>query len=439
VLGSSIEKRGLRCPSAGDEWVCQDPTAFAGLATGVDNYSTQAAGPVYRFLHGGQTYQNETYVEGLALTSAGTESDTRNSRSAFRLRPSNSFRWRPPAPRLCTEGQGVVELRYEVRNQPVSMVRFSSTSGIPTSTPEAFSPPPRRSSTKNEFGATVAVPSGKTNSSFSPTTMDTVYVFGDRSHGYQSIPTTTERTGDFSAFPQLIYDPASATGTGVRTPFPGKCYPHQPHLAGFAVLPVVSSGAHEWQYPEQLTWRLCRTRSITTAPRTKSTTYLSGQQPALRPLQHRQVRQPHRWQSDADQHLDTARAVHGWRGVIESPLWLRFTIATSSPAMVNQFSVGLSRLFISFDEQHVLAAGIPGRRDSPACRAESRAPVFRDISFSGNNAPVSWDGNQLHATTKPRTPLASRTACSGPMGSTTSLSASNGRPCRTTKFSVSGY
>jgi hypothetical protein len=55
-----------------------DPTAFAGLAVGVNSFSVQAAGPSTASYNGGQPYQNETYVEGLPMTSAGTESDTRN-------------------------------------------------------------------------------------------------------------------------------------------------------------------------------------------------------------------------------------------------------------------------------------------------------------------------------------------------------------------------
>ena len=43
--------------------------------------------------------------------------------------------------------------------------------------------------------------------------------------GFQTIPTGPERNGDFSAFPQLIYDPQSATGTGVRQQFPGNVIP----------------------------------------------------------------------------------------------------------------------------------------------------------------------------------------------------------------------
>ena len=80
ALGSSMQNNvydalPLAMNAAGSP---RDPSAFAGLAVGVDNYSTQAAGPSTGSFNGGQTYQNEVYIEGLPLTSAGTEADTRS-------------------------------------------------------------------------------------------------------------------------------------------------------------------------------------------------------------------------------------------------------------------------------------------------------------------------------------------------------------------------
>ena len=73
---------------------------------------------------------------------------------------------------------------------------------------------------QNEFGVTVSGPIRKNK----------LFIFGNYDGyrlvsattpvGYQSIPTVKERTGDFSEFPQLIYDPTSATGTAARTPVP---------------------------------------------------------------------------------------------------------------------------------------------------------------------------------------------------------------------------
>ena len=84
----------------------RDPTAFAGLAVGVNSYSVQAAGPSTGSFNGGQTYQNETYVEGLPLTSAGTESDTRNLAFGISVEAVEQFQV-ATATEATFEGQGV--------------------------------------------------------------------------------------------------------------------------------------------------------------------------------------------------------------------------------------------------------------------------------------------------------------------------------------------
>ena len=69
---------------------------------------------------------------------------------------------------------------------------------------------------------------------------------------FQSIPTMAERSGNFSEFPQLIYDPTSATGTGVRTPFPNNVIPSDrispisQSLASY--LPVPTNGGIQNNY-----------------------------------------------------------------------------------------------------------------------------------------------------------------------------------------------
>ena len=105
VLGSSIENEVYDALPLAMNASARDPSAFAGLASGVDNYSTQTAGPSTGSFNGGQTYQNEVYIEGLPLTSAGTESDTRNLAFGVRSRRWTSFKWRPPAPRRCTKAK----------------------------------------------------------------------------------------------------------------------------------------------------------------------------------------------------------------------------------------------------------------------------------------------------------------------------------------------
>jgi hypothetical protein len=72
ALGSSMQNNVYDALPLAMNGSARDPSAFAGLAIGVDNYSTQAAGPSTGSFNGGQTYQNEVYIEGLPMTSAGT-------------------------------------------------------------------------------------------------------------------------------------------------------------------------------------------------------------------------------------------------------------------------------------------------------------------------------------------------------------------------------
>ena len=85
----------------------RDPSAFAGLVVGVNNYSTQPAGPSTGSFNGGQTYQNETYIEGLPLTNAGTESDTRNLAFGVSVEAVEHFQVETTGANAMYEGQGV--------------------------------------------------------------------------------------------------------------------------------------------------------------------------------------------------------------------------------------------------------------------------------------------------------------------------------------------
>ena len=74
---------------------------------GVNNYSTQPAGPSTGSFNGGQTYQNETYIEGLPLTNAGTESDTRNLAFGVSVEAVEQFQIETTGAKAMYEGQGV--------------------------------------------------------------------------------------------------------------------------------------------------------------------------------------------------------------------------------------------------------------------------------------------------------------------------------------------
>jgi hypothetical protein len=107
ALGSSVDNRVYDSLPLAMNGAARDPSAFAGLAIGVNTYSTQAAGPSTGSYNGGQTYQNEVYIEGLPLTSAGTESDTRNLAFGVSVEAVDQFQVETSGAKAMYEGQGV--------------------------------------------------------------------------------------------------------------------------------------------------------------------------------------------------------------------------------------------------------------------------------------------------------------------------------------------
>ena len=74
---------------------------------GVNNASTQAAGPTTAAFNGGQTYHNEVYLEGMPLTSAGTQGDTRYLAFAVSVDAVEQFQVETNGAKAQYEGQGV--------------------------------------------------------------------------------------------------------------------------------------------------------------------------------------------------------------------------------------------------------------------------------------------------------------------------------------------
>src|SRR5271157_3640604 len=204
ALGSSVENNvydalPLAMNAAGSP---RDPSAFAGLAVGVDTYSTQAAGPSTGSFNGGQTYQNEVYIEGLPLTSAGTESDTRNLAFGISVEAIEQVQVDTTGSKAMYEGQGVSN--YVVKSgsnkfhggvyEYFRNTDFDAKGFFPKTTPIEH---------QNEFGVNIGGPIKK----------DKLFFFGNYDGyrfvsatppGSQTIPTAAERMGDFSAFPQPI-------------------------------------------------------------------------------------------------------------------------------------------------------------------------------------------------------------------------------------------
>src|SRR5271157_864443 len=372
----------------------RDPSAFAGLAIGVDNYSTQAAGPSTGSFNGGQTYQNEVYIEGLPLTSAGTEADTRNLAFGVSVEAVEQFQVETAGAKAMYDGQGVEN--YVLKsggNQFHGGVYeyFRNTDFDARGFFAAVLPADHQ----NEFGTTISGPIRKNKLFFFGNYDGYRLVSATTPVGYQSIPTTAERTGDFSAFPQVIYDPTSAAGTAARTPFPGNAIPTSriskisqsfasylppPTNANITnnYLAVLPSTVNNDSTTDKLDYNVSDKHRIFALFSTGK--YAWPTVGSLTPVSTSTLPTPY---TDGRSVIEysTVAQVHD-----------SYVIA---PTLVNQASLSLSRMWIPLTDP-TANGNYPGKAGLTGLPAGFASTAFPDISFSGNNAPVSWDGTNSH-------------------------------------------
>ncbi len=394
ALGSSVDNRVYDALPLAMNGAARDPSAFAGLAIGVSNYSTQAAGPSTGSFNGGQTYQNEVYIEGLPLTSAGTESDTRNLAFGVSVEAVDQFQVETAGAKAMYEGQGVSNYVFKsgTNNFHGGVFEYFRNTDFDARGFFALTTPIEH---QNEFGASFAGPIRK-NKLFFYSNYDGYRFVSATPPGYQTIPTAAERAGDFSAFPQVIYDPSSATGTAPRTPFPNNTVPSgsisKISQSFQSFLPAPTNGAIANNYlatlpnkvnndstTDKVDYNLTdKNRLFALFSTGKYANPIVG---SLTPITTSTLPVPY---TDG-------------RGVIEyATLAQLHDSHLIGSSMVNQFSLSLSRLFIPLTSNtasgnYPIKAGLTGLPPGIASTG------FPDISFSGNNAPVSWDGTNSHA------------------------------------------
>jgi hypothetical protein len=394
ALGSSIENQVYDALPLAMNGAARDPTAFAGLAVGVSTYSTQPAGPSTGSFNGGQTYQNEVYIEGLPLTSAGTESDTRNLAFGVSVEAVDQFQVETAGAKAMYEGQGVENYVFKSGTNQFhgAVFEYFRNTDFDAQGFFALTTPIEH---QNEFGGSLGGPIKK-NKLFFFGNYDGYRFDSATPPGFQSIPTTAEREGNFSAFPQVIYDPTSAAGTGVRTPFPNNSIPasrlSKVSQSFQSYLPAPTNGNITNNYLATLP-NLVNNNSTTDKVDYNITDknrlfvlfsygkYANPIVGSLVPITTSTLPVPY---TDG-------------RGVIEhSTLAQIHDTHTLSASLVNEFSVSASRLFIPLTS-NTASGDYPSKAGLTGLPPGIASTGFPDVTFNGNNAPVSWDGTNSHA------------------------------------------
>ena len=394
ALGSSMQNNVYDALPLAMNGSARDPSAFAGLAVGVNTYSTQAAGPSTGSFNGGQTYQNEVYIEGLPLTSAGTESDTRNLAFGVSVEAVDQFQVETSGAKAMYEGQGVENYVFKSGTNQFhgGVFEYFRNTDFDARGFFALTTPIEH---QNEFGASISGPIKK-NKLFFFGNYDGYRFDSATPPGYQSIPTGAERTGDFSAFPQLIYDPTSATGTGLRTQFPGNVIPSnrisKVSQSFQSYLPPATTGAITNNYLATLP-NLVNNDSTTD----KFDYNLSDRHRVFALFSYGKYANPIVGSLTPISTSTLPVPYTDGRGVIEyATLGQIHDSYSISPTLVNEFSVSASRLFIPLTS-NTASGNYPSKAGLTGLPPGIASTGFPDISFSGNNAPVSWDGTNSHA------------------------------------------
>ncbi len=394
ALGSSMDNGVYDALPLAMNGAARDPSAFVGLASGVSNYSTQPAGPSTGSFNGGQTYQNEVYVEGLPLTSAGTEGETRNLAFGVSVEAVDQFQVETSGAKAMYEGQGVSNyvLKSGTNQFHGGVFEYFRNTIFDARGFFALTTPIEH---QNEFGGSIGGPIRK-NKMFFFGNYDGYRFVSATPPGFQTIPTTAARLGDFSAFPQLLYDPTSASGTAVRTPFPNNTIPasriSKVSQSLQSYLPAPSNGNITNNYLATLPNRVNNDSTVD-----KVDLNLTDRNRIFALLSYGKYANPIVGSLVPITTSTLPVPYTAGRGVIEYATLAQIHDTYSINSNVtNQFSASLSRLFIPLtsntaDGNYPSKAGLKGLPPGIASTG------FPDISFAGNNAPIGWDGTNSHA------------------------------------------
>jgi outer membrane receptor protein involved in Fe transport len=396
TLGSSMENEiyaALPLPMNG---VPRDPTQFVGLVPGVNNSSTQAAGPSTAAFNGGQTYHNEVYLEGMPLTSAGTQGDTRYLAFAVSVDAVDQFQVETNGPKAQYEGQGVQNYVMKSGTNAFHGALFEYFRNTVLDA-RGFFPPTRPADHQNEYGGYVGGPIKK-NKVFFFTNYDGYRYRSGSVPILQSIPTLAERTGDFSALPAVIYDPQTQTCVGSvcsRTPFKGNIIPQNrispisQSFASYLPNPTNSNIVNNYlsSLPIQVdTWNMTVKMDANLSAKHRVSGFYAGGHYAtnftgsLNQTGAGVLPEPYTQGRIVEESVKMAQ--------------LRDTY-TISPALLNQFSYAFNRIWIPLQNpttagNYPQKAGLKGLPDGVVSQ------TFPDFNFAGANAPGGWQGTNAH-------------------------------------------
>ena len=215
TLGNTIDNETYQALPLNMGGAPRDPTAFVYLTPGVvsDGHSGQ--------FNGGQSYHNETYIEGLAITDPAVQGNTQAVNRGVSVDAVDQFQVQTSGSSAQYQGQGFANFSLKsgtnqfhgrafefFRNTALDTWDYTSKNNFNSVTQSYLKPVERQ----NEYGGTFGGPILR-NKLFFFFSYDGQRYLRGANPGLVSVPTVAERNGDFSAFAP-IYDPQTTVCSG---------------------------------------------------------------------------------------------------------------------------------------------------------------------------------------------------------------------------------
>jgi hypothetical protein len=342
------------------------------------------------------------YVNGIPFTSVAGEGDTRFVWTAISVDAVNQFQVQTTGYSALYEGQGVENFTVKSGTNSYHGAAYEYFRNTFLDTWGFFSPaflsasgkPSKPTEHQNEYGIVLSGPILKNR----------LFLFGNYdafrfSHGpqpiFQTIPTTAEQNGDFSAIAH-IYDPRTTTCVGSNCtrqefsndfiplslrsqvarnlqqylPIPTNLNSTNNYLAGF------KSGLSNWNTANRIDWIISQRHNL-------SFVGAFGRQASIGPAS--QTSQPSRNQGPVPYN-------YGQEYAPKTVVLIFQDTFTFSPHIVNQFNYGFGRYngpTFNSDLGSPHGAAENGITGLPAGQVSDAFPI---VTFSGIDAPTTWAG-----------------------------------------------
>jgi hypothetical protein len=392
TLGTTVRNEVYAAlPLAMNLGVPRDPTSFIAFSPGVAALVLESAGPAFTSFNGARQEVNGLYFEGLPVTFSNQQGDTRPIALGVSVDAVNQFQVEINGEKAQWQGQGFHN--YVIKNgtdqfHGTLFEIFRNTDLDARNYFFKFVPTDRQ----NEYGGNIGGPIKKGK----------LFFFGNydaydfnttTAPALLSVPSLAERTGDFSALPTPIYDPASQVCVGAvcrKTQFPGNIIPASRlstvsvSLASYLPSPTLPGFVNNYVNPlSRSIWNKNTTERFDYHITDKHTLY--------------GVFAYGEWHTDYTGNITptgTALPLPYTQSpgeVVEKPLIIQVhDTYTISPSLLNTLGIGMTRLAIPISPI-TKAGNYPGKAGLTGLPGSGEAAnAFPAITFDGPDAPSSW-------------------------------------------------